>query len=253
MPAAFAFAAPAGPPGAPASARAGLDALHRALADFAAPAAPAFALFAPEPEAPPCAPELPAEDVEARIAQAVEDAEASLRARLETEHGAVLEAALAQALQAERDAHGAALAHALREAGEGAADAIGDRLAALRAEVESVLMGACARVLLPLAGEAVARRAAAEMAEAVREALRRESRPRITVSGPEPMLAGLRARLGEEGAGVEWREASGFDLAAAFDGSVIETRLGAWAEALRADMSEASPHEQGVGVSEASP
>lgn len=232
-------AAMSAPPSFPPSFPPGLSALHRALADFAAPSAPVFTPFAmPEPTAASLAPE-PQPDVEALVADAVAQAEARLRDKLDEEHRAALSAAVDDALAAERQEHAAEMERVLSETGAAAANAIDAGLAELRAGVAAELSSACARLLLPIAGEAVVARAVSEMAQALREALENEAAPRITVSGPRQLLDGLQARLaGAEG--VQWRESTGFDLAASFDGRVVETRLAEWAEALKAALEDVS-------------
>lgn len=226
------------PPSFPPSFPPGLSALHRALADFAEPAAPVFASFAMcEPAAAPL-PE-PQPDVEALVADAVAQAEARLRDRLDEEHRTALAAAVEDALAAEREAHAAEMRRVLSETGAAAAASIDAGLAEIRAGVAAELSAACAKLLLPIAGEAVMRRAVSEMALAVREALEGEAALRVTVCGPRPLLDGLQARLaGAEG--VQWRESPGFSLSASFDGRIVETRLAEWAETLKAGLKDVS-------------
>lgn len=223
----------------------GLDALQRALADFSAPVPARFVSFAaqalPEPLADPVAPAMPAlfavpevepepsPDVDLIVAAAVEAAEARLRGELEAEHAAALEAALAT----ERQRHAFLVEMEVHSACAAAADTLAAGLEDLRTQVAAELAGACARLLAPIAGEDISRRAVAAMEAAVREALDGEARPRITLCGPPQLLEGLRARLGARAPEVQWREAEGFELAAGFDGQVVETRLGEWAASLQ--------------------
>lgn len=235
----------------------GLDALQRALADFSAPAPTVFAPFAAEMPAEPPA-DFPAEamlspmpalfalpepepepspDVERLVAEAVEAAEARLRAELEAEHAAALEAALAT----ERQRHAFLMEMEVHSACGASADTLASGLAALRGEVAGEIAAACARLLAPVVEAGLARRAVAALDAALREALEGEARPRVIVSGPALLMEGLRARLGSRAPEVQWREAEGVELAAGFDGQVVETRLGEWAAALQAELEGTSP------------
>lgn len=214
---------------------AAFSALHRALADFGeqAPLRPAFPRSAMSVAAEPTAPSFSAADLDRAVAQA----EARLRESLTLEHLAARERAISeavsQAVAAERRIHAEDIERVSGEQAIVMATAIADAMGELQEQVCEKVSAACARLLLPVLKEDAARRAVAALALVLRDALADTDSVRVTLSGPPALRAALQAELA--GMAVQWQERDGesFDLRAAFNGQVVETRLAEWAETLK--------------------
>ncbi|WP_349368789.1 hypothetical protein [Salinarimonas sp.] len=221
--------------------------LHDVLAEIAFPAPSAPRLPAPSPEpvsepedaataeprvTPAFGPRAPKpEEIEARVAAAYE--------RGLTEAREATEAALAAALEQARAEAAAAREEALAAARAAWAEETADRLAGLLIEglgaVEERLSEAAARALAPLLHAAARDRALEGLAAAVSTLLRADPALVLTLRGPADLGEALIARLGSIGAALRFTPADAPDLVVEGEGTLIETRLAAWAERVRAD------------------
>ncbi|MGE7370809.1 hypothetical protein ACQKKX_17350 [Neorhizobium sp. NPDC001467] len=87
--------------------------------------------------------------------------------------------------------------------------------------------------LIPFLEESLAAKAVEELADLIRKALFDGDIGTITVSGPGPMYEKLKAALGSDAPVLRHVEADDLDLSVDIDGSVLVTRLSAWAASLR--------------------
>ncbi|MGU3496092.1 hypothetical protein ACLBXM_18780 [Xanthobacteraceae bacterium A53D] len=94
------------------------------------------------------------------------------------------------------------------------------------AEMEERLANAAGRVLLPFLSEAVRARAIDELTGHITRLLATPGTPVLQISGPEDLLAALRARCGE--AGIAYAPGAGADIRLVADDTIIETQLSAW-------------------------
>lgn len=181
---------------------------------------PAFGARSPRPE-----------EIEARIAQARDEAVAEAMAEAQARFAAALDEARAEAVAA----HEAALA----EARAGWAATEGARLADLVAEglgaIEERVSEATARALAPLLSRAAREEALRELAEAIRALLRADPALPLVMRGPTDLGEALLARLGDSASAVRWQPAETPDLVVEGGDTLIETRLAAWAERVHAD------------------
>lgn len=199
-----------------------IAALFERLTDFAPhaprdaePARPAGAAY-PKP--------VPDLDVPALVAAAVAEAEAALAARLAQEHQA--------ALEAERQRHAAELASLGARLGSDAGAVITAGIGDMEARLVHLTTDAAARVIAGLVSDDIRGRSIDALAAAILAALADRDAVRIKVSGPQFMFDALAAALGDRAEAVDFTEAAGFDLSAAIDDSLFETRLGEWSAAL---------------------
>ena len=178
-----------------------------------------------EPETVPDDPE-PAVDL---VAEAV----AAALAEADAAHAAAL-AALAERHAAERDEARAAWA-----AAEG--EALADGLRAGCAALEAALADGVAAALEPLLDEALRIAAVAQLRDAIGDLVLAGTGGTIAVAGPQDLLDGLRASLSRVGIaedGIRFAPSEAAEVTVKADNSTIETRLEAWASALRRRMGD---------------
>lgn len=148
------------------------------------------------------------------------------RAAAQAEHDAALgaqAAAFEKKLAAERQRWSA-------EEGQRLAQQLGGGLD----DIERRVAEHVAAVLKPVLAEAVRTRAVAELARTLNSMLTRGEYARITVSGPQDLLAALEARLGVR-AGLALVASEAADLRVDADETILETSIGAWIEAIRGE------------------
>lgn len=209
--------------------------LARALKDFGAPPAemesftPAPAFPAPDANfsAMPDVPEFPMPDTgadEARLEEAVAQAEAALRERLEQEH--------AEALQIERDRH----AEEIAELHVRFADETADRIKASLDDMEQRLIEltstVAARILGVVLTEDVRQRSVERLSGLIADALGDAEAVRVRVRGSLPLFETLKEKLPDYADRLDYAEGPGVDLSVTIDDSVFETRLAEWSAAL---------------------
>ncbi|RYC30486.1 hypothetical protein D3273_18285 [Lichenibacterium minor] len=178
-----------------------------------------------EPETVPDDPE-PAVDL---VAEAV----AAALAEADAAHAAAL-AALAERHAAERDEARAAWA-----AAEG--EALADGLRAGCAALEAALADGVAAALEPLLDEALRIAAVAQLRDAIGDLVLAGTGGTIAVAGPQDLLDSLRASLSRVGIaedGIRFAPSKAAEVTVKADNSTIETRLEAWASALRRRMGD---------------
>lgn len=209
--------------------------LARALKDFGAPAArpdsfaPAPAFAAPEMDFPamPDLPDFPLPDPgaeEARIEEAVAQAEAALRERLEQEH--------AETLQIERDRHAEEFAELHVRFADETADRIKASLDGMEHRLVELTSTVTARILGVVLTEDVRRRSIERLSGLIADALGDAEAVRVRVRGSLPLFETLKEKLPDYADRLDYAEGTGVDLSVTIDDSVFETRLAEWSAAL---------------------
>lgn len=145
------------------------------------------------------------------------------------------EATHAAALAALSDSHAAELAEARASwsAGEGAA--LAEALRSAVADLGETIGEAAASALEPLLGDAARAQAVDGLRTAIADLVLAGTGGSIAVTGPDDLLASLRAALDEAGIGTDgmsFNEGETAEVVVTADNSRIETRLDAWAAAL---------------------
>lgn len=201
-------------------------ALSDLLTDFGTRAPPRVSpqTAAQQPAPRPQAATPPAPSTAEIVAAEVKRAEMATEARLRAEFEA--------AIEAERERHAAELAATIAESGRRAGDAVAAMLARVEAEVPRTICNAAARVLGTFVGDDIRRRSLDSLAATVSAALSASPALRVAAAGPAGMLASLRDGLGQFAERLDATEAETFDLRIDLDGSVIETRMAEWNDAL---------------------
>lgn len=166
-------------------------------------------------------------DVEARLEEA--------RVRGVQEGRAAAEAAHVAAFAAQKAAFEAKLA-AEREqwaAAEGAR--LAELLTAGLLDIEQKISDRVGRILAPVVAAEVRRGAVASLAETLRGMVLKGTYARLNVSGPPDLVAALEAQLGDAREALRFDVSEGVDLVVNADDTVLETRIGAWVQALGCD------------------
>ncbi|HVK92749.1 MAG TPA: hypothetical protein VM468_15345, partial [Mycoplana sp.] len=88
-------------------------------------------------------------------------------------------------------------------------------------------------VLAPVLGEALSRKAIADLAAMVRAGLSGGEGFVVTVNGPSHLFEQLKSHFEGEAAVFRHLEADDFDLAVEFGETVLVTRMAAWADTVR--------------------
>jgi hypothetical protein len=88
------------------------------------------------------------------------------------------------------------------------------------------------QVLLPVFEEEVCRRAIAQLADLVREALSESSVSTIVMRGPERLYLRLKPLLEMDGMQIRFIESTSIDISVEVNDTVLVTRLANWAQAL---------------------
>ncbi|MGR6466777.1 hypothetical protein [Rhizobium sp. PAMB 3182] len=207
--------------------------LARLLKDFSEPVAPTpdemsfdldvmsapDALDFPETDLPPPV------DVEAERREAFEDGQAAAREQLLAEFGEEREALLAT--------HQAEMA-ALQERLHGEmASLLLAKIEQAAGEIAAVLSDQLASVIAPLLSEAVTTAGVSELSEMIRAAIADGEFGRITVKGPASLLERITTELGDKAEKIHLVEDQSLDLKVDIDGSLMTTKLEAWADGLR--------------------
>ncbi|MFD1746008.1 hypothetical protein ACFSE1_11100 [Rhizobium helianthi] len=167
----------------------------------------------------------PAIDIDAERAAAYEEGKAEG------------ERAAAAAFAAEREQleaeHAEAIA-ALRAQLEGDAVArLEGQIRGMRDALAMTLEDLTAAALAPVLHQALATKAAEELADMVRDALSSQEVTRLTVQGPLDMFEKFRDALGAEAPELRHIENDDLDLSVDIEESVLVTRLSAWAGSVK--------------------
>jgi hypothetical protein len=99
-------------------------------------------------------------------------------------------------------------------------------------ELEVTIADQVAQILKPVFAEQVRKRAVAELAGTLEGLMANGEFGKITISGPEDLLAMLSAQLNVKIGNVAFSPAPGSDLHLTVDQTVLETRIGAWARTI---------------------
>ena len=168
------------------------------------------------------------------------DGPAEAEARGRREALAEAKAEFEQARAADVAAYEQRLADKEREFAETTGDVIADRLVAGLAEIEARLAGHVAEALSRFLDTAIRTRAVGELAETVSALLATGIGTRVRVSGPEHLIARLRQRLVTRGDAIVYAANEAADITVAIDDTIVETRVAAWLDRLKAIAGE--PH-----------
>jgi hypothetical protein len=163
-----------------------------------------------------------AEDMAARVAEAVARGHEEGRAVAEEEFQARLEAQreeLEQRLSSERQAW-------IEQAGE----TLVERMLAAMRDMEARISESTARILRPLLAAQLRRQAVTELSALVRTTASRDRGATLAVSGPDDLIAVLREKLADATAEVTFSVSETPDVQVTLDHTVLQTRLQEWAE-----------------------
>lgn len=166
-----------------------------------------------------------AEAVAAKMEEAYERGLADGRAAVRAECDARLE----QLAKAAEEARNEDRAHWVATEGDRLARLIADGLEAL----ETRIAEQTARVLRPALVEDAQKRAIRELADTLDAMLAKGDVAKLTVSGPEDLVAAIRDRLDGKVQGAAFATAPHAELRIEVDETILETRIGAWAETIR--------------------
>lgn len=111
---------------------------------------------------------------------------------------------------------------------------LGDLVAKAMEDVEQRIADQVGRVLKPVLGERVRGKAVEELSLSLNSMLAKGDYAKITITGPGDLLSMLEARLNDH-AGVSFVIADGIDVTVSADETIVETQIGAWAEAIEED------------------
>ncbi|PTM97706.1 hypothetical protein [Mycoplana dimorpha] len=200
--------------------------LARYLKDFSPPRQPHSHARDGADEVPFDLPEpLPQIDIEAERAEAFAAGRAQAEAELASRHHDELEAL--------RLAHAAELAALRTHCDQQAGARIAQRFAQMEVQVAELVASQTANVLAPILGEALSRKAIADLAAMVRAGLSGGEGFVVTVTGPTHLFEQLRSHFEGEAAVFRHQEADDLDLAVEFGETVLVTRMAAWADTIR--------------------
>jgi hypothetical protein len=163
-----------------------------------------------------------AEDMAARVAEAVARGHEEGRAVAEEEFQARLEAQreeFEQRLSSERQAW-------IEQAGE----TLVERMLAAMRDMEARISESTARILRPLLAAQLRRQAVTELSALVRTTASRDRGATLAVSGPDDLIAVLREKLADATAEVTFSVSETPDVQVTLDHTVLQTRLQEWAE-----------------------
>lgn len=197
-------------------------ALADVLQDFGGRQRPSAPLAAPEQHAEPLVP-VRAPEANA-LDTAVEEAKQEIAARLEAEHAAAIETL--------KESHRQEIARLLADIGERAGGVVVEGFTQMEKHLVELTSSVAARILGIALTEDVQAKALEALAAAISDAARDREAVRIRIRGPQSLYEALHPQLGRHAEQVEFTEAAAFDLTAAIDDTLFETRLSEWSTAL---------------------
>ncbi|MHB2263934.1 hypothetical protein [Aliihoeflea sp. PC F10.4] len=201
---------------------------HRSLAE----ALPDFsrapvAAFAPKPsrlQPAPIVPQTSDAEWQARLDEAVAEAEARVTTKLQSHHAAELETLA--------ETHSAELKTASQDFAVAMGEAIATRFAELEGRLTELTTASAARLLSGVLSDDLRTRSVARMKDVLQTALEDAEAVKITVRGPAALYEPLRAAMGDEADRMRFIEAPTADISVQIDETVYETRLAEWSGAL---------------------
>lgn len=113
------------------------------------------------------------------------------------------------------------------------AETVSARLQQIAGEIALLVSEETAHVLAPVMDAEVAAHAVRRLAELIRAGILEGAAGMITVKGPAPLFAMLSAALPEDAALLRHVETADTELTAELDGTVLVTRISAWAASLK--------------------
>lgn len=113
------------------------------------------------------------------------------------------------------------------------AELLASRIKVIASDVADLVSAAVARTLAPVLTDALAEKAAVELAAELREAVLDGDVGTITVKGPEALFAILKNELGDKADLLRHHQTDDIDLIVEFDDSVLVTRMSAWAASVK--------------------
>jgi len=168
---------------------------------------------------------MPEIDIDAERRRAFAEGRAEATAELVFEH----ERQIAD-LQA---AHAAELAALTQRLEAETASRLAERFADMAGGLVTALGDQTARVLAPVMEDALLQRAVADMAQMMKQGLVAGEGYTIVVKGPTPLFEALKRQLGEDMPLFRHVETDDIDLAVEMDGTILVTRMAAWADTVR--------------------
>jgi hypothetical protein len=114
-----------------------------------------------------------------------------------------------------------------------AAAVIASRVRDIAEELAQLVSAGAAAAIAPVMTEALAAKAAENLAALLRDAILEGAAGPIVVRGPTRLFDILKAELGEHATAVRHLESDDIDLAVEIGDSVIVTRMSAWAASLK--------------------
>ena len=170
-------------------------------------------------------PAMPEIDIDAERRRAFAEGRAEATAELVFEH----ERQIAD-LQA---AHAAELAALTQRLEAETANRLAERFADMADSLVAALGDQTARVLAPVMEDALLQRAVADMAQMIKQGLVAGEGCTIVVKGPTQLFEALKRQLGEDMPLFRHIETDDIDLAVEMDGTILVTRMAAWADTVR--------------------
>ena len=115
----------------------------------------------------------------------------------------------------------------------------GSRLAQLVAaqleDIEQRISQRVSLVLQPFIGEEIRDKAVRELSEVLDGMLAKGDYAKISVSGPQDLVAAMETRLGGSHPGISFLPGEAVDVVVVADETILETRIGAWVAAIEGD------------------
>jgi hypothetical protein len=111
---------------------------------------------------------------------------------------------------------------------------LGEALAKAMQDIEQRIADQVARVLKPFVSERIKKKASEELALCLNGMLAKGEYAKVTISGPGDLLSAVEAKLGTFD-GISFVTTEGVDVTVSADETIVETRIGAWAEAIEED------------------
>ncbi|MBE7198864.1 MAG: hypothetical protein INR70_13825 [Parafilimonas terrae] len=163
---------------------------------------------------------------------------AAARAEGLREGAAAVREAVEAAVAAEREAAAAALAEARQHWVEAESTILASAIAEKARELEERLAQSLARVLRPFLTEALRQEAIRDLQATLASLLADDQAGTLAVSGPADLVAALTQRLTLPPDRITVTAGGGPDLRIRLNGTLVETRLGAWGERVAALLEE---------------
>ncbi len=170
-------------------------------------------------------PAMPEIDIDAERRRAFAEGRAEATAELVFEH----ERQIAD-LQA---AHAAELAALTQRLEAETANRLAKRFADMADSLVAALGDQTARVLAPVMEDALLQRAVADMAQMIKQGLVAGEGCTLVVKGSTQLFEALKRQLGEDMPLFRHVETDDIDLAVEMDGTILVTRMAAWADTVR--------------------